>query len=256
MKHPVNSIVAEDIERILAHDLPWSDLNGSVVLISGASGFLAAYIAETLAELNNRGASIRVVGLVRNIAKASARLGHLMQRGVELISQDIAYPLHEQVPYADYIIHAASQASPKFYGVDPVGTIMANTMGTSYLLKHAVASNSRRFLYFSSGEVYGIPLDSDQLVSENDYGFIDPMNVRSCYAESKRMGETMCVSWAHQYGLHTSIVRPFHTYGPGIALDDGRVFCDFVADVIGHRNIILKSDGAAKRPFCYLIDDS
>lgn len=80
------------------------------------------------------------------------------------------------------------------------------------------------------------------------------MLVRSCYAESKRVGETMCVSWYQQYGLNTSVVRPFHTYGPGMALDDGRVFADFVSDVVASRDIVLKSDGLARRPFCYIAD--
>lgn len=123
-----------------------------------------------------------------------------------------------------------------------------------YLLEHAVKSQADRFLFFSSGEVYGVPRDPDQLVGELDYGYLDPMNVRSCYAESKRIGETMCAAWAQQHGLHTSVVRPFHTYGPGMALDDGRVFADFVADVVAKRDIVLKSDGLAKRPFCYIAD--
>jgi UDP-glucuronate decarboxylase len=80
------------------------------------------------------------------------------------------------------------------------------------------------------------------------------MNVRACYGESKRMGEAMCAAWAAQYGLHASVVRPFHTYGPGMALDDGRVFADFVADVVAGRDIVLNSDGAALRPFCYIAD--
>jgi nucleoside-diphosphate-sugar epimerase len=123
-----------------------------------------------------------------------------------------------------------------------------------YLLEHAVKSQAEKFLFFSSGEVYGVPVDPSQLLSEQDYGYIDPMNVRSCYAESKRIGETMCAAWAHQHGLHTTVVRPFHTYGPGMALDDGRVFADFVADVLAKRDIVLKSDGLAMRPFCYIAD--
>lgn len=254
MNHTSNSIVAQDVERILRQDLPWSDLNGSTVLISGASGFLPAYLIETLAGLNDRGASIRIVGLVRNLEKAHARLGHLAHSGAEWMLQDIAQTLRADLPQADFIIHAASQASPKYYGIDPVGTLTANTMGTLYLLQHAIKSNAKRFLFFSSGEIYGIPLNPERQITESDYGIIDPTNVRSCYAESKRMGETMCVAWAHQYGLHTGIVRPFHTYGPGVALDDGRVFADFVADIVNHRSIVLKSDGLAKRPFCYIAD--
>jgi len=171
-----------------------------------------------------------------------------------VFEHDISQPLPANFPHADFIIHAASQASPKYYGVDPVGTLMANSIGTRYLLQHAVNTKAERFLFFSSGEVYGVNSDPEQLIGEQDYGYIDPMNVRSCYAESKRIGETMCVAWTQQYGLHTSVIRPFHTYGPGLALDDGRVFSDFVADVVANRNIVIKSNGLAIRPFCYIAD--
>lgn len=111
-------------------------------------------------------------------------------------------------------------------------------------------------MFFSSGEVYGVPLIEKKLVAEDDYGYLDPMKVRSCYAESKRIGETMCVAWGHQYDIKTVVVRPFHTYGPGMSLDDGRVFADFVADVVAGRSIVLRSNGLALRPFCYLSDAS
>ena len=211
-------------------------------------------MVETLAALNARGAKVRVVGLVRNLEKALGRLGHLASMGVELLQQDVTDPLRGDVPKADFIVHAASQASPRFYGADPVGTIEANTTGTQQMLRHAVRSDCRSFLFFSSGEVYGVPLDDSQRLAETDYGYLDPANVRACYAESKRMGETLCVSWNHQFGVPARIVRPFHTYGPGMDLNDGRVFADFVADILAERDITLKSDGLAVRPFCYLTD--
>lgn len=254
MSYAFNPIVADDVARILYEDLPWDELNGSTVLISGASGFLPSYLVEALAGLNARGATIRVVGLVRNMEKAQARLGHLSGRGLELMQQDIAQPLRMDLPRADYIIHAASQASPRFYGTDPVGTLEANSTGTQQLLRHAHHSGSRSFLFFSSGEVYGVPADDSRRLTEVDFGYLDPATVRACYAESKRLGETMCVSWHHQFGVPARIVRPFHTYGPGMALDDGRVFADFVADVVASRDIVLKSDGLALRPFCYIAD--
>lgn len=250
----MNPIILEDINNILSADLPWHLFKNKTVVVSGAAGFLPAYMVECLAELNRRNGNIRIIGLVRNVEKATARLSHLLQDGVELFHHDISLPLPSGFPRADYVIHAASQASPKFYGIDPVGTLKANSMGTAYLLDYAKDSQADGFLFFSSGDVYGQPLLPDQLLKETDFGYLDPVEVRSCYAESKRIGETMCASWAKQYNLHTTIVRPFHTYGPGMALDDGRVFADFVADIISNRNIHLKSDGSAIRPFCYLAD--
>jgi UDP-glucuronate decarboxylase len=254
-KMNLNRIISEDIERILAADLPWECFKGVNVLVTGASGFLPAYIVECLAELNNRGYGTKVFGLIRNLPKARARFAHLLDsKCLSLIAHDVSIPFPENLPKIDYIVHAASQASPKFYGVDPVGTMTSNTLGTAYALEFGRRQKVRGFLYFSSGEVYGIPRDPEFPIVEDQYGYLDPTNVRSCYAESKRCGETMCVSWAHQFGVPARIVRPFHTYGPGMALDDGRVFSDFVADVVEARNIVLKSDGMDKRPFCYLAD--
>ena len=218
--------------------------------------FLAAYLIKsllTIGRLNKL--NIKVICVARSSRSVEARLSsYLGAADLSFVQHDISLPTPGNFPRADFIIHSASQASPNYYGTDPVGTLLANSAGTMYLLEHAKKSQSERFLFFSSGEVYGVPINHNQLVSEQDYGYLDPMNVRFCYAESKRIGETMCVAWGHQYGLHTSVVRPFHTYGPGMALEDGRVFADFVADVVAQRDIVMKSDGLAQRAFCYLAD--
>jgi UDP-glucuronate decarboxylase len=251
----VNRIVAEDVERILQADLSWERFAGATVMVTGAGGFLARYLVEVLAALNAVGSGPRILGIVRDLKKARHHFAHLLDRGIlDLIQHDISLPLPAGLPRADFVIHAASNASPKFYGRDPVGTMSANTSGTTYILDYAKKSCAQGVLYFSSGEVYGIPLDANLAVTEDAYGYLDPTKVRSCYAESKRCGETMCVSWAHQFQVPAKIVRPFHTYGPGMALDDGRVFADFVADAVACRDIVLRSDGNAIRPFCYLAD--
>jgi len=252
----LNPIIREDLERICAAPLPWGKLRNKTVAVTGGGGFLASYLIKAiLAVSRTKNLNTHVVCIVRNKLNVKERLdAYIGAADFSIFEQDIVQPLERSFPRADYLIHAASQASPKYYGVDPVGTLLANSTGTMYLLQHAVHTKVDRFLFFSSGEVYGIPSDLEHVVNETDYGYIDPMNVRSCYAESKRMGETMCVAWTQQYGLHTSVVRPFHTYGPGMALDDGRVFADFVADVVARKDIVLKSDGMARRPFCYIAD--
>lgn len=251
-----NPIIREDLERIASLKLPWDALRDKTVLVTGGGGFLAAYLIKSLLTVGrlNR-LNIHVNCVARSTRSVDARLAaYLGASDFSVLLHDISQPLPRDFPHADIIIHSASQASPKYYGVDPVGTLLANSAGTMYLLEHAAKSQAERFMFFSSGEVYGVPVVSDRLVGEQDFGYLDPMNVRSCYAESKRIGETMCAAWAQQHGLHTSVVRPFHTYGPGMALDDGRVFADFVADVVMKRDIVLKSDGLAKRPFCYIAD--
>lgn len=251
-RHP---IIEEDLQRIVSCSLPWERFFGKTVLISGANGFVPAYMLEMLLYLNETAnAGLRVVALVRNREKATRRFGHLADRqDLTIVVQDVreAYAGPASI---DFVIHAASQASPKYFGVDPVGTFEANVIGTQRMLELAHKAGSEGFLFFSSGEVYGQPADPSVLVKEADYGYLDPLNVRSCYAEGKRAGEALCACWHAQFGVPARIIRLSHTYGPGMELDDGRVFADFVANIVAGRNIELKSDGSARRPFCYLAD--
>jgi UDP-glucuronate decarboxylase len=251
-----NKIIQEDIDFIFNSDLDWDRFRNKTVLISGASGFIASYMVETLLYLNEKlnQQSTKVIALVRNIDKAKVRFNAYLQcPEFKLLLQDVSdeININDEV---DYIIHAASQASPKYYSVDPVGTLKANIFGTTNLLSLAKKLNTKSFLFFSSSEVYGEIPEELNPIAENDFGYLNPTSVRSCYAESKRMGENICISWAHQYGLDVKIVRPFHTYGPMMELNDGRVFADFTADMLCSRNIVMKSDGSSKRAYCYLAD--
>lgn len=250
-RHPVETA---DLEAITTgFGLPWERLAGQTVCVTGAAGFLPSYMVETMLYLNEtRKLEIRVLAMARSRAGFERRFSHHQGRAdLVCVEQDISAPF-TLAERPDYIIHAASQASPKYYSTDPVGTLSANTLGTAALLKLAAASASKGFLYFSSSEVYGqtehIP------TAEQHYGYLDPMAVRSCYAESKRMGENMCASWRHQHGVPARVVRPFHTYGPRMQLDDGRVYADFVSCILRNEPIALKSDGLATRAFCYSAD--
>lgn len=248
-------ILEQDLQKISKADLPWDVFANKTFLITGANGFLPAYMIETLLYLNDTcRLGVNIIGLVRNKDRAEARFKPYLHRDdFQLKVQDVAQPLKHQGKI-DYIIHAASQASPKYYGADPVGTLSANILGTHHLLELAREHEVESFFYFSSGEVYGELKEEQIPIKENFYGYLDPLQVRSCYAESKRMAENMIISFAHQFGVKVKIVRPFHTYGPGLRLDDGRVYADFVADIIHNRDLELRGDGLAVRSFCYLAD--
>jgi UDP-glucuronate decarboxylase len=251
-----HSIIEEDLGTIITGQLPWEKLDGKSILITGANGFLPAYMVETLLYLNEKifRKPAKIFALVRDKERALRRFENCGRAtGLSFIVQDVCAPLSIE-GRIDFVIHAASQASPKYFGADPVGTLNANVLGTHHVLKLAHEKHVEGFLFFSSGEVYGQVAEQDIPVTETAYGYLDPTDIRSCYAESKRMGETMCVSWFRQFELPVKIVRPFHTYGPGMKLDDGRVFADFVADVVNRRDIVMKSEGAARRAFCYLAD--
>jgi UDP-glucuronate decarboxylase len=251
--HP---IVEQDLADITSAPLAWDSFTGTTVLVTGAAGFLPAYMVETLLYLNRSRLSepVKVVALVRNSKRAKERFAaHLDSPQFELLVQDVSGPISTTQPF-DFIIHAASQASPIYYRTDPVGTLLANTQGTQHLLELARSHASRGFLFFSSGEIYGIVPPGSGYIAEGTGGWLDPTDVRSCYGESKRMGETMCAAWAQQFAVPACIARPFHTYGPGMRLDDGRVFADFVRDILHGGPIVLNSDGSAHRSFCYLAD--
>jgi dTDP-glucose 4,6-dehydratase len=193
--------------------------------------------------------------MVRNAEKPGVGLSPLLlSPDFSCLQWDLNTLGVPEVGDVDYIIHAASQASPRFYGEDPVGTLLPNTVGTAALLEVLRrAKDPKGFLFVSSSEVYGSVV-ANATLDESSYGRVDPATVRACYAESKRMGETMCLAWNKQYEIPTHIVRPFHTYGPGLQANDGRVFADFVFNVLRNEDIVLNSDGSARRAFCYASD--
>jgi nucleoside-diphosphate-sugar epimerase len=246
-------IIEEDMGFISNSDIPWEILEGKNILISGASGFLASYLTEAVLFLNDKKfkSKSKVFALVRDRKRAEQRFEEYKNReDLKFIFQDVCESINVN-ENVDFIIHAASHASPKYYDKDPVGTLDANVTGTRNLLELARKKKVRGFLFISSGAVYGqatkIP------TSESDYGYLNPLDAGSCYAESKRMGETMCVSWFRQHNVPVKIVRPFNTYGPGMSFDDGRVHADFVADVVENKNIKVRG-GEAIRNFNYIAD--
>ncbi|MES2877238.1 MAG: NAD-dependent epimerase/dehydratase family protein [Pseudomonadota bacterium] len=251
----INKIIEEDLQYITAADLNWSEFNGKTVLISGAAGFLPSYMVETLLYLNKKfKTNVKIIGLVRSLEAAKGRfLTHKDNSQLQLIQCDVCKKIKIDEP-VDYIIHAASQATPKVFQEDPVGTLLPNVVGTANLLNLAKEKKIKGFIFFSTSGVHGHVDDACIPIKENCSGYLDFTDLRSCYIESKRMGENMCVAWMHQHGIPVKILRPSITYGPGVKLDDGRSFADFISNVLKYENITLYSDGKVIRNFCYIAD--
>lgn len=251
----LSTIVRRDLSEIVAVDLPWSQLRGSGILVTGANGMIPFYTVLALAEANERfGLGLKVYALARSGKRAQERYGALLEQGiVELLEQDVRAPLPD-LTGVTHIIHGASAAQPKRHSIDPVGTLTANVFGTRNLLESALRWDTRSFTLMSSAEVYGDTSGREGLITENDYGAIDILNPRACYSEGKRASETFAAVYHAQHGVSYTAARFGHIYGPGLALDDGRVQADFARDVFEGRNITLKSAGLAQRTYTYVSD--
>jgi len=252
----MNTVIMQDLERITSSELiNWKRFNNKTVLISGANGMLPSYMVESLLFLNEKfGYNVKVIALVRNLDKAKKVFAEYDGNPMlEYLVQDVAMPIKYEGK-VDFMVHAASQAAPSYYGVDPVGTFKANTLGTINMLELAKEKNVEGVLYFSTGSVYGDIPGEKVLLDESMSGNVNILEVRNCYAESKRAGENACVCYNYQYKVPTKIIRIFHTFGPKVNLNDGRVFSDFCKNVLNNENIVLKSDGSAKRSFLYVAD--
>jgi UDP-glucuronate decarboxylase len=244
-----------DLSGILATALPWEQLYGRHVLVTGAAGFIGGHVIEVLAWLNRSipQAGLKIHALARDLQKLQQRLPWLdLTHEITPLICDVTQPLPPGTK-ADFIIHTASPASPRFYLKQPVETILANTEGTKQLLELAKQHQSR-LMFLSSGAVYGENSLQIDAMRETDFGSEDPLSPRACYSESKRLAETLCRAFYTQYAVDTRIARVSHCYGPGMRLDDGRAVADLLANVLKNKDIELESDGSASRPFCYVSD--
>lgn len=248
----MNRVLKEDLEAIISENISWEKLKGKTVMITGASGMIGTYMLQTLTMLNDKfGYGVKVLAVLRNPAKLPEEVR--AREDVKIIVHDVtkSFEIEDDV---DYLIHAASPASPLIMQNQPVETIAANTLGTFNTLSLAKEKNAEGYMFISSREIYGQPSEGQEFFYEDTYGFVDQLNPRSCYSEGKKAAETMCVCYHDEYGLNTKIARLAHTYGPGMSIYDGRVQADFLKNVYHNEDIVLKSEGTAVRTYTYIAD--
>lgn len=249
-------VVLKDMEELVSRSyIPFEELKGKSVLVTGATGMLAYYFTLALMHLNiEKNYDIRVIALVRNKEKAEKKFsGFLENPNFEILAQDVCDKISVDGD-VDYIFHAAGAASPYFIKNDPTGIIAANTEGTVNVLELAKEKKVTNVVYPSTREIYG-KVEGVQFIKETDMGVFDPLDARSCYPESKRIAETILKSYYVQFGVPFTVLRIAHSFGPGMIINnDGRVMADFISDAVNSRNIVLKSEGLAERAFCYVTD--
>lgn len=256
--HPsLAGVVGEDLAEICARAVPaLRELSGRTVLVAGAAGFLPSYVVDALAHANRTllDEPCRVVGLDNLSTGTPERLAHLdSDPQIAVAHQDLTRECAVDEP-VDYVLSGASIASPTWYRRYPLETIDVNVGGTRRLLDLAVAHGVRGFVHLSSSEVYGDPPAEHIPTPEDYWGHVSCTGPRACYDESKRLAETLCMTYQRQHDLRTVLARPFNVYGPRLRLDDGRVIPDFLGDAVAGRPVTLYSDGRVTRSFCYLTD--
>ena len=258
-------VVTKDIEYILENlSDEFQHLRGKKILLTGGAGFLGYYFVQSVLEWNVRVDENQKIALTiydNFIRGVPSWLTELVNHSWLLLKEhDISHPLPHDINDFDYIIHAASIASPTFYRKYPIETMDANVNGLRNLLEYCLQQQEKRnksvkgFLFMSSSEVYGDPSPENIPTPETYTGNVSFTGPRACYDESKRYGETLCVNFSRHYGLPIKIARPFNNYGPGLSITDRRVIPDFAFDVFCGRDITLLSDGSPTRTFCYVAD--
>ena len=240
----------QDILNIFQTNLPWGELSGCNILITGATGLIGGCLIETL--MMNPKRDYQVYASGRNQARAMERFKDFANdESFHFLKYDVIEPLDSDIRF-DYIIHAASNGSPNFFAQKPVEVMKSNLYGLVNLMEYGLSHGMKRMLYVSSGEVYG---EGDGRVFTEDYsGYVDCTKPRSCYPSSKRAAETLCVSYVEEYGADVVIARPCHTYGPHFTEQDNRVYAQFFRNVLRGEDIVMKSTGEQFRSWCYVVD--
>ncbi len=240
-----NSIFEEDIKNIINY-FDMSVFDGKTILVTGATGLIGKLCVKSLL---NSGYNTQVIALVRDEEKAKNIFGE--SKRLTYLVQDINQRINT-TRRVDYIIHAASTTSSKDFVEKPVETIYTAINGSRNILEFAKNKRLEGMVYLSSLEIYGA--NEKENIKEMDYGYIDILNPRSSYSESKKMVETMCISYGTEYGVPVKIARLAQTFGAGVSISDNRVFAQFAKAIINKENIILHTKGETKRNYCYTTD--
>jgi UDP-glucuronate decarboxylase len=258
-----DAVVSSDLGFIVARaKVELEQMSGLRLLITGGAGFLGYYLVQAVVAWNyGVAARDRIeVTVLDNFARGiPAWLGPFAGEQLALVEHDVSRPLPQGLGDFDYVVHAAGIASPTFYRRHPLETMDANVIGLRQFLDRAVEQTTAGhplsgLLFFSSSEIYGDPPPEQIPTPETYRGNVSCTGPRACYDESKRYGETLCVTFARHYGVPVTIARPFNNYGPGLKITDRRVLPDLARNVLEGEDVTLLSDGTATRTFCYVAD--
>lgn len=227
---------------------------GKTILITGAAGLIGTYLVDLLCSSNQiQENKINIIAVDRNDAEMKSRFGHISDPYFRYVVADIAVDTLVDAD-VDFMIHAASNTSPIDYANKPLDTIRCNVQGTDKLLQYAVKNKVKRFLFCSSVEAYGAASADVDRFSEAYSGFVDSNTLRAAYPSSKRLAETMCNAYNHEYGIDFCIARIGRIFGPTVIRDDAKAPTQFIMNAVNGEDILLKSDGMQLYSYGYVGD--
>lgn len=258
----MDNIYERELNTIVGQsNIPWDNLSGKTIMISGATGMLGKCLIDllmrynaTMSAFSNQEKAVRIIALSRN--EQSARERFALYWGEDCFRY-ISCDVNDTIPECgnvDYLLHAASNTHPLQYAKDSVGTITSNVIGTKNLLDYAVAHETKQFCFVSSVEIYGENRGDTEKFDEGYLGYIDCNTLRAGYPESKRLGESLCNAYKQTYGLDFTIARLSRVYGPTMLPSDTKALSQFIKKAAAGENIILKSEGNQKYSYTFVTD--
>ncbi len=235
----------EDLQKLSAY-IKEKNFENSRVLITGATGLIGSLCVKAFLKSGD----IHVIGLARNSDKVKSMFPE--DKNLSFVYQDIISPLSDEIE-CDYIVHTANSTTSKYFMTNPVEVIESIYTGTKQVLNYALKHKVKGIVYLSSMEVFG-EVHTEARLSEEQLGYLDIQNIRSCYSESKRLAELLCKSYAEEYGLPVCVARLAQTFGAGIPKSENRVFAQFARSSVMGRNIVLHTNGQSMGNYCYTTD--